>query len=223
MEERAELADLIRRQGAVGRQAAGCREPRVVRGSAAQLDGDLLRGALESAGARRVSVAVSLPDGPKLTQGGGLPLASPAEVRSQIGHPLTGSALVPCVVLPLDAGHRGPQLLATADIVAQYDDRQLSDLVWHLGPQHLQGTRGVAGDEHPLALRQEVGDEVGDRVGLAGRRSAAPPTSCWTPCGPYAPSGPSLARMASYACTIERSVRGRRISAGARCTTGESA
>ena len=71
-----------------------------------------------------------------------------------------------------DGAHRVLELAHAGAAVPDEAHRERADLGGQLIEEDLQGAARVAGHEDPLAVRQEVGHEVGDRVRLA--RSGRP-------------------------------------------------
>ncbi len=74
------------------------------------------------------------------------------------------------LALPVQDGpDRLFELLLGGEVI-RAADTQFPDGIRQLVLEHLQGPSGVAGDQNALAVGQQVGDEIGDGVGLACAR-----------------------------------------------------
>lgn len=130
--------------------------------------GDARQGAAVTAGASGVLVGLPLPDGPQV-------LECPVALRAGAVEPVlqavdlgVGGPRVVCGLAFEDGVDGGLQLPLGVHAVAGAADRQGFDLLGEFVLEDLERPGGLAGDEDALAPGEQVGDQVGDGVGLAG-------------------------------------------------------
>ena len=115
-----------------------------------------------------VLVALLLQDAAELPEGT-LDLRPRArEQRPQLPCFCRGHPLVPLIGLGQDRCDRVLEVGLALDRVVGDADAQISNLGRQLVLQDVQRPSRVARDQHALPMREEIGDQVGDRMGLPG-------------------------------------------------------
>ncbi len=140
-------------------------ERRLLRGEA---PGDLLERPPVVADPRRMPVRLLFADRPQLTEC--VRLRGPRGVQLLLvpGDPAPVVVRVVGALAFQDRLDGSAQLLLGDQAVVRPADAQLADARRELVLEHLERPGGVTGDQHPLPVREQVRDQVGDGVRLPG-------------------------------------------------------